>query len=53
MIQQVLKLNNNGLGISGGEMIARGLSNLSQLAQDDGELLNLREFVCGRNQVIF
>merc|ERR1719204_2190057 len=38
---QVLRLNNNGLGVHGGKMIANGLNGLYSLAQDDGVELNL------------
>ena len=47
---QILRLNNNGLGVHGGVMIANGLNGLYSLAQDDGVELNLREFICGRNR---
>ena len=47
---QILRLNNNGLGVHGGVMIANGLNGLYSLAQDDGVELYLREFICGRNR---
>ena len=46
----MLRLNNNGLGVHGGRMIANGLNGLYELAQDDQVALNLREFICGRNR---
>lgn len=38
---KVLKLNNNGLGIGGGKILAKGLENL----------ISLEIFVCGRNRL--
>lgn len=38
---QVLRLNNNGLGVDGGKLLAKGLQNLN----------NLSTFICGRNRL--
>ncbi|GAA5839783.1 hypothetical protein JCM3766R1_004613 [Sporobolomyces carnicolor] len=48
---QVLKLNNNGMGPQGGEMIAGALLENAQKAERDGKKSSLRVLVCGRNRL--
>jgi Ran GTPase-activating protein 1 len=48
---QVLKLNNNGLGISGGKMIASALVRAQEQNETEGRLSSLRVFVAGRNRL--
>ncbi|GAA5944748.1 GTPase-activating protein RNA1 [Sporobolomyces koalae] len=48
---QVLKLNNNGMGPQGGEMIAGALYENAQKAQREGKQSSLQVLVCGRNRL--
>ncbi|TFK27650.1 RNI-like protein [Coprinopsis marcescibilis] len=48
---QVLKLNNNGLGPAGGEVIARALQESAKLSKSEGKTSNLRTVICGRNRL--
>ncbi|TDL28251.1 Ran GTPase activator [Rickenella mellea] len=48
---QVLKLNNNGLGPSGGTTVANALLESARLSKAEGKLSNLRTVVCGRNRL--
>jgi len=48
---QVLKLNNNGLGISGGTTVAKALVESARLSHEEGKPSNLRVVVCGRNRL--
>lgn len=48
---QVLKLNNNGLGPSGGTIIANALLESAKLNKAEGKLSNLRTIICGRNRL--
>lgn len=48
---QVLKLNNNGLGPSGGTIVANALIASAQLSKKAGLKSNLRTIICGRNRL--
>lgn len=48
---QVLKLNNNGLGPSGGNILANALTESARLSKVEGKKSNLRTFICGRNRL--
>ncbi|KAI0916951.1 hypothetical protein AcW2_007209 [Taiwanofungus camphoratus] len=48
---QVLKLNNNGLGPAGGEIVANALLRSAELSAKEGLKSNLRTVVCGRNRL--
>ena len=48
---QVLKLNNNGLGIEGGRLVAEALSEAHGLNAAQGSSDQLRVVVCGRNRL--
>ena len=48
---QVLKLNNNGLGPAGGEIIANALLKSAELSRAEGKPSNLRVVICGRNRL--
>lgn len=48
---QVLKLNNNGLGPSGGEIVAKALLESARLSKLEGKPSNLRTVICGRNRL--
>ncbi|KAK7469021.1 Ran GAP Rna1 [Stygiomarasmius scandens] len=48
---QVLKLNNNGLGPAGGEVLANALLKSAELSKAEGKKSNLRTFICGRNRL--
>ncbi|KAK7791512.1 hypothetical protein R5R35_010892 [Gryllus longicercus] len=48
---EILKLNNNGLGISGGKMLAKGLLDCYTKGKEIGKPLRLRVFVAGRNRL--
>ena len=48
---QVLKLNNNGLGPSGGTIIAKALLESARLSKAEGKASNLRTVICGRNRL--
>ncbi|KAJ3893026.1 hypothetical protein GG344DRAFT_75382 [Lentinula edodes] len=48
---QVLKLNNNGLGPAGGQVLANALLDSAKLSKAEGKTSNLRTFICGRNRL--
>ncbi|EJD03658.1 Ran GTPase activator [Fomitiporia mediterranea MF3/22] len=48
---QILKLNNNGLGPSGGGIIANALLESARLSKAEGKASNLRTIICGRNRL--
>ena len=48
---QILKLNNNGLGPAGGEIIANALLKSAELSRAEGKPSNLRVVICGRNRL--
>lgn len=48
---QQLRLNNNGLGISGGEMLANALLNCYDNSKKFGKPLSLKVFIAGRNRL--
>lgn len=48
---QVLKLNNNGMGIAGGTAVANALLESAKLSKAEGKPSNLRVVVCGRNRL--
>ncbi|KIK69715.1 hypothetical protein GYMLUDRAFT_34115 [Collybiopsis luxurians FD-317 M1] len=48
---QVLKLNNNGLGPAGGQVLAKALLESAKLSKEEGKPSNLRVFICGRNRL--
>jgi len=48
---QILKLNNNGLGPEGGQVIANALSESAATLKSEGKKSNLRVIVCGRNRL--
>lgn len=48
---QVLKLNNNGLGISGGKMLAKALLKCHKNSLKDGKALSLKLIQIGRNRL--
>ena len=48
---QILKLNNNGLGPAGGQVIANALHESAKLSKADGKPSNLRTVICGRNRL--
>ncbi|KAL7631226.1 UNVERIFIED_CONTAM: hypothetical protein RMT77_018473 [Armadillidium vulgare] len=48
---QELRLNNNGLGIKGGTMLAEALIELSKKAEAAGTPLKLKVFIAGRNRL--
>jgi Ran GTPase-activating protein 1 len=48
---QVLKLNNNGLGVWGGTTVANALLESARLSKAAGTPSNLRVVVCGRNRL--
>lgn len=48
---QVLKLNNNGLGPAGGQVIANALLDSANLSKAEGKKSNLRTVICGRNRL--
>ncbi|KAJ9575851.1 hypothetical protein L9F63_007309, partial [Diploptera punctata] len=48
---QILKLNNNGLGISGGKMLARALLDCYNSSKQNGKALALKVFIAGRNRL--
>ncbi|KAJ2456047.1 Ran GAP Rna1 [Coemansia sp. RSA 2336] len=50
-ILQVLKLNNNGLGIQGGTTIARALLQSQAESEKQGKTPSLHTLVCGRNRL--
>ncbi|KAF9011273.1 hypothetical protein BDQ17DRAFT_1510985 [Cyathus striatus] len=48
---QILRLNNNGLGPAGGEVIANALLESARLSKAEGKKSNLRTITCGRNRL--
>lgn len=48
---QQLKLNNNGLGISGGKMLAKALEKCHENSSKEGMPLALKVFIVGRNRL--
>ncbi|KAJ2799638.1 Ran GAP Rna1 [Coemansia guatemalensis] len=48
---QVLKLNNNGLGINGGKTIANALIKCQALCEEQGKEPSLHTIICGRNRL--
>ncbi|XP_065835094.1 ran GTPase-activating protein 1-like [Oscarella lobularis] len=48
---QILKFNNNGLGIGGGKLLAQGLIDCHRNASGAGETFALAAFVSGRNRL--
>lgn len=48
---RILKLNNNGLGIGGGTMIAKALQASADKARADGRTSSLHTIICGRNRL--
>ncbi|PSN49681.1 Ran GTPase-activating protein 1 [Blattella germanica] len=48
---QILKLNNNGLGISGGKMLSQALLDCYKSSKEAGKPLALKVFVVGRNRL--
>lgn len=48
---QILKLNNNGLGPAGGNVIATALRASAELSAKEGKKSNLRTVICGRNRL--
>ncbi|KDQ08580.1 hypothetical protein BOTBODRAFT_118501 [Botryobasidium botryosum FD-172 SS1] len=48
---QVLKLNNNGLGVWGGTTVANALLESAKLSRAEGKPSNLRTVICGRNRL--
>ncbi|CAO3631890.1 unnamed protein product [Cunninghamella blakesleeana] len=48
---RILKLNNNGLGIGGGTMIAKALQASADKARAEGRPSSLHTIICGRNRL--
>ncbi|XP_013775322.1 ran GTPase-activating protein 1-like [Limulus polyphemus] len=48
---QELKLNNNGLGIEGGKMLAQALMDSHKASKNTATPFSLKVFVCGRNRL--
>ncbi|KAF8882048.1 hypothetical protein CPB84DRAFT_1817183 [Gymnopilus junonius] len=48
---QILRLNNNGLGPAGGQVIANALRESARLSKAEGKKSNLRVVICGRNRL--
>lgn len=48
---QILRLNNNGLGPAGGEVIANALLESAKLSKAEGKKSNLQVVICGRNRL--
>jgi Ran GTPase-activating protein 1 len=48
---QILRLNNNGLGPAGGEVIANALLESAKQSKAEGKKSNLKVVVCGRNRL--
>jgi Ran GTPase-activating protein 1 len=48
---QVLKLYNNGLGITGGTIVANALIASAKLSKAEGKPSNLKTVICGRNRL--
>lgn len=47
----VLKLNNNGLGVTGGTIVAEALLEAAEIVKSKGLKSNLRTVICGRNRL--
>lgn len=48
---QILRLNNNGLGIGGGKLLSSALLDCYQRSKQNGNPLALRVFIAGRNRL--
>ena len=48
---QILRLNNNGLGPAGGQVIANALLASAKLSKAEGKKSNLKTVICGRNRL--
>ncbi|XP_050295761.1 ran GTPase-activating protein 1-like [Anthonomus grandis grandis] len=48
---QELKLNNNGLGITGGKLLAAALTDCYNSSKNEGKALALKVFIAGRNRL--
>ncbi|EFX86541.1 hypothetical protein DAPPUDRAFT_307848 [Daphnia pulex] len=46
-----IRLNNNGLGIYGGRMLAQALNDCLKASKEAGSPLNLKTFIVGRNRL--
>lgn len=46
-----LRLNNNGLGITGGKLLAKALLNCYECSKEQGKPLALKVFIAGRNRL--
>ena len=46
-----LRLNNNGLGITGGKLLASALTDCYESSKKDGKPLALKVFIAGRNRL--
>lgn len=50
---EILKLNNNGMGPQGGEMIAGALLDNAKKAEKEGKKSSLKVLVCGQSPLSF
>ncbi|KAH8550784.1 hypothetical protein BGW37DRAFT_495855 [Umbelopsis sp. PMI_123] len=48
---QILRLNNNGLGVGGGTMIAKALLASANKAREENRTSSLHTIICGRNRL--
>lgn len=48
---EVLRLNNNGLGITGGKLLAAALTDCYKCSKEKGKPLSLKVFIAGRNRL--
>ena len=48
---EILRLNNNGLGPAGGEVIAKALRESAEISKAAGLRSNLKTVICGRNRL--
>jgi len=48
---QILRLNNNGLGVGGGTMIAKALLASANKAKEENRTSSLHTIICGRNRL--
>lgn len=46
-----LRLNNNGLGIGGGRLLAKALLDCYECSKNEGKPLALKVFIAGRNRL--
>lgn len=46
-----LRLNNNGLGITGGKLLASALTDCYNCSKSEGKPLALKVFIAGRNRL--